>query len=71
MIMILAFAVWSLLLAVVAVATGLSSLIYAATAIGLGAVGFALVVLVVAIASPEPVAGPSYGANRRGASAAA
>jgi hypothetical protein len=54
MIMILAFAVWSLLLAVVAAATGVALLMYIATAIGALAAGFAFLVLIVSVRTPDP-----------------
>jgi prepilin signal peptidase PulO-like enzyme (type II secretory pathway) len=54
MIMILAFAAWSLLLAVVGVLTGVAVLMYIATAIGGLAVGFALLVLFIELHSPDP-----------------
>jgi hypothetical protein len=58
MIMILAFAVWSVLLAVVGVMTGVALLMYIAAALGVGAVGFAFLVMIVALRGPDPHARP-------------
>ncbi len=54
MIIIFAFAAWSLMLAVVGVLTGVSLLMDIATAIGALAVGSALFVLFIELQSPDP-----------------
>ena len=54
MIIILAFAVWTLLLAVVGVVTGVSFLMHIAAAIGVLAAGSALFVLFIEMRRPTP-----------------
>jgi len=66
MIMILAFAAWTLLLGVVGVLTGVTLLMHVATAIGGLAVGSALLVLFIEMQNPA-----SRGAARRLTPAAA
>ncbi len=52
MILILAFAIWSLMLACVAALTGSAMLLSAATLVAGGAVAFALIVLIRAAQAP-------------------
>ena len=70
MIMILAFAAWSLLLAVVGIMTGVSALTYIAAGIGTLAVACSLVVLLAALREPAPHAARGYARSGRSALAA-
>ncbi len=54
MIMILAFAAWTLLLGIVGALTGVTLLMHVATAIGGLAVGSALLVLFIEMQNPHP-----------------
>ncbi len=69
MIMILAFAVWSVLLAIVGVMTGVALLTYIAAALGFGAVGVAFLVMIVALGGPEPRARPLARRSAHGSAA--
>ena len=71
MILVLAFATWSLLLTVVGVMTGMAVLTSTAAALAGVSVACALLVLIVELRNPEPISSRGYEVGRRGTSASA